>query len=87
MDLNISEKGATKMLKANAAIDQLESGNTTKHLTTEEFARGLGVKAHTVRRGLCVNGHYLGVRPIKLPNRRLLWPKKAWREILGAVEA
>ncbi len=64
-----------------------QSNNATEHLTTEEFARRLGVKSHTVRRSLCVKGHYLGVRPIKLPNRRLLWPEKAWREIVGVLEA
>jgi hypothetical protein len=75
------------MLETNTATDHPESIGTTKYLTTEEFAQGLGVKAPTVRRGLCVNGHYLGVRPIKLPNRRLLWPEKGWRQILSAVEA
>jgi len=64
-----------------------ETNTISHHLTTEEFARRLGVKSHTVRRGLCVNGHYLGARPVKLPNRRLLWPEKAWREIVGMVEA
>jgi len=28
----------------------------------------------TIRRGLCVNGHYMGIKPIKLPNGRLIWP-------------
>ncbi len=75
------------MFEEKATIDQPESIDTTEYLTTEEFARGLGVKAPTVRRALCVNGHYLGVRPIKLPNRRLLWLEKARREILDAAEA
>jgi len=51
-------------------------GQTEKsHLTTEEIARLLRVKSGTVRRGYCVNGHYMGIRPLKLPNGRLLWPK------------
>lgn len=44
------------------------------HLNTNQFAARFGVKGETVRRNLCVKGHFLGVRPIKLPNRRLLWP-------------
>jgi len=43
-------------------------------LTTDTLARALGVKAGTIRRGLCVDGHYLGLTPTKLGNGRLLWP-------------
>jgi hypothetical protein len=50
------------------------SAAEASHVTTGEFARLIGVKGQTVRRGLCVDGHYLNVKPIKLPNRRLLWP-------------
>jgi hypothetical protein len=41
---------------------------------TTQAAAVFGVVAHTLRVGLCEKGHYLGVRPVKLPNRRLLWP-------------
>jgi len=51
-------------------------------LTTEEFALAVGVKANTIRRGLSVNGNYMGVVPCKLPNRLLRWAvddvKKIW---------
>ena len=47
---------------------------TESHLSTKEFALELHVKDESVRRSLCVNGHYMGIRPIKLPNGRLLWP-------------
>lgn len=43
-------------------------------LTTEEFAKLNGVKAPSVRTRLCTSGEYFGVKPIKLPNGRLLWP-------------
>jgi hypothetical protein len=46
----------------------------TTYESTEEFAKNLKVKGASVRRSLCVNGHYLGIRPVKLPNNRLLWP-------------
>jgi len=45
-----------------------------KFYSTEEFAEKLRIKANTIRRGLCVNGHYMGLRPVKLANRRLVWP-------------
>ena len=51
--------------------------------TTEDFAKLFKVKPATVRRGLCVNGHYLGIQPIKLPNGRLLWPTTRAKHLLG----
>ena len=44
---------------------------------TEIAAPILGVKAQTMRAGLCVRGEYMGLRPTKLPNRRLLWDADA----------
>lgn len=44
-------------------------------LTTNQIASRLGVQGATMRRGLCVNGHYMGLKPVKLPNNRLLWPE------------
>lgn len=45
-----------------------------KHIPTADFANNFGVHPETVRRSLCVKGHYLGLKPIKLPNGKLLWP-------------
>ncbi len=42
-------------------------------ISTEEVAARLLVQPQTVRRSLCVNGEYMGLRPVKLPSRRLLW--------------
>jgi len=47
--------------------------NKPRSLNTEEAAAALRVRPNTLRVGLCKNGHYLGLRPIKLPNGRLLW--------------
>ncbi len=44
------------------------------HITTKQLSKMLGVNSDTIRRGLCVNGHYLGLKPIKMPNRMLMWP-------------
>ncbi len=45
--------------------------------STEVLAEHLNIKPQTIRAALCRDGHYLGLRPIKLPNRRLLWPADA----------
>ena len=52
------------------------------YLTTKQFAQTVGVQGATVRRSLCVNGHYLGIKPEKLPNNRLVWPGDKINEIL-----
>jgi len=44
-----------------------------KYYSTEELAALFRVAHQTPRAALCRNGHYLGMRPIKLPNGRLLW--------------
>jgi hypothetical protein len=44
-------------------------------LNTKEFAELTRVDAGTIRRSYCINGHYLGLKPIKLQTGRLLWPK------------
>lgn len=42
-------------------------------ITTEEAATRLRVAKQTPRASLCRLGHWLGMRPVKLPNGRLLW--------------
>ena len=44
-----------------------------RKLDTAEAAAVLRVKPQTLRRALCLKGHYMGLRPSKLPNGRLLW--------------
>lgn len=42
--------------------------------STEQAAAALHIRAQTLRAALCRSGHYFGVRPVKSPNRFLLWP-------------
>ena len=42
-------------------------------LSTEEAATRLRAAPQTPRASLCRLGHWLGMRPTKLPNGRLLW--------------
>lgn len=54
--------------------------------TTEELARRLGLRPQTLRAALCRNGNYFGLRPVKLPNGRLLWPADAFEKLTGGVQ-
>lgn len=42
--------------------------------STKDLATLAGVKPASVRRSVCVNGHYLGIVPRKVVNGRLLFP-------------
>lgn len=46
---------------------------TGAKLSTEEAAAKLRAASQTPRAALCRNGHWMGMRPVKLPNGRLLW--------------
>lgn len=48
-----------------------------KTYTTEQAANEFHVRPQTLRAALCRDGHYCGIRPIKSPNRFLLWPAEA----------
>jgi hypothetical protein len=56
-------------------------------LTTEALAARLGIKPQTLRANLCRNGHYFGLKPIKTPNRFLLWPADAVELLTAPNEA
>ena len=51
-------------------------------LSTEQAAAALHIRPQTLRAALCRDGHYFGVRPIKLPNRMLAWPAEAIHRLL-----
>lgn len=44
------------------------------HVGTEAFAEMMLVEAETVLKSHSKNGHYCGIRPTRLPNRKLAWP-------------
>ena len=50
---------------------------TAQKLSTEEFADALRLRPQTIRRSLCLTGHVMGLKPVKLPNGRLLWDAAA----------
>jgi len=46
----------------------------TNGLTTNQLARLALTTAGTIRVRLCQTGSFFGVKPLKLPSGRLLWP-------------
>ena len=55
-------------------------------ITTEQFAVLCGVKPQSIRVSLCRHGHYFGVRPLKMPNGRLMWPGDARERMLNPTK-
>ena len=53
--------------------------------STKEVAQAFNVQGATVRRSVCVNGHYLGLRPVKLPNGRLGWSSEELQRLVESV--
>lgn len=50
--------------------------NTTDYpLDTEPFADLNGIKPQSVRARVCRFGDYFGIKPLKLANGRLKWPR------------
>lgn len=58
----------------------------TPTLSTEEVAALGKVRAASIRHALCVRGHWNGLRPVKLPNRRLLWDAAEVARVLGGCD-
>lgn len=54
-----------------------------QNLTTEQFAEVIHGKPSTIRTRLCKDGSFYGIRPIKLPSGRLLWPADAVQAFLA----
>lgn len=46
-------------------------------LTTDAMAEAVGVRAQSVRKRYSQTGTYFGLRPVKLPSRRLMWDANA----------
>lgn len=70
---------------SQAAHSRPESVNALAmryRLTTDEFAAQNLVESQTVRKQYSLSGSYFGVKPIRLPNRRLLWPDNTIEELL-----
>jgi len=54
-----------------------------KWLTTAEVAWLFGLKPESLVAAHCRNGNWNGIRPVKMPNRRLMWPSDDVQKILA----
>ena len=85
VDIIAKRKNANKKTGAqqNMPTNRIVPSKTPlKKITTKQLAELFGCQPNTIRRGLCVNGHYLGLRPTKLPNHRLLWTEASALQLL-----
>ncbi|MFV8630698.1 hypothetical protein ACNRDB_14615 [Ralstonia pseudosolanacearum] len=53
------------------------------YVSTEELAAILAIEPQSVLKRHSLDGAYLGIRPTKLPNRRLLWPVAEVKKLLS----
>ena len=56
------------------------------NLTTEQLGIATHSKPNTIRTRLCKTGSFYGIKPIKLPSGRLLWPADAVQALLAGKE-
>lgn len=66
------------------SVDNVATVQRPQYLSTFEFALLFRMRPESARQALCDKGHVNGIRPIKLPNRRLLWPSD---EVFALLEA
>ncbi len=62
------------MQTQTAPTQRTDYANILRTYSTEQAAAALHVRPQTLRAALCRDGHYYGIRPVKLPNRLLAWP-------------
>ncbi|KVQ16514.1 DNA-binding protein [Burkholderia ubonensis] len=51
--------------------------NTRRPITTDELAELLSIRPQSIRKRYCQTGAYFSLRPVKMPNGRLMWPADA----------
>ena len=61
-------------------------GLATNSITTNEFASIARVKAKAIYDRVYLAGHYLGIRPTKLPNGHLRWHRNDVMRVLTVKE-
>ena len=61
--------------------------NINPKWSTEELAAHGKVLPQSIRAAVCRHGHWLGLCPVKLPNRRLLWDAAEASKVLNGDAA
>lgn len=68
-------------LRRSAARVPMSIPENRDFLSTDEFAAVMAVDPQSIRKRYSSEGSYHGVRPTKLPNRRVLWPVEEVRQL------
>lgn len=55
------------------------------YLSTDELAARLGLRPQSIRKRYCQTGAYFCLRPVKLPNGRLMWPADSVEQLTRAA--
>ncbi|NLP64214.1 hypothetical protein [Paraburkholderia sacchari] len=67
----------------NATTGEIAAINRSHFITTDQFAEALHVLPQSIRKRLCMTGSFHGIRPLKLPSRRLAWPVDAVEQLMN----
>ncbi|SFT45211.1 DNA-binding protein [Paraburkholderia aspalathi] len=63
--------------------DQLAAISKNRpRLSTEELAVLLALRPQSIRKRYCQTGAYFCLRPVKLPNGRLMWPADSLEQLV-----
>ena len=87
------KQGKALVLKGVASSDLNQSGVSAEYnynQSTKQFAARHSITDQSLRKVLCVKGHYYGIVPQRLMNGRLVWPDvqlNADREVIERVLA
>ncbi len=74
---------ASKKVERSAPRAPMPIPANRDHVSTEELAAILAIEPQSIRKRFSIDGSYLGIRPTKLPNRRLLWPVADVKRLLS----
>ena len=66
-------------------VQQLTATQTRRPITTEELAALLSIRPQSIRKRFYQTGAYFSLRPVKLPNGRLMWPADALDKLAEGV--
>ncbi|MCY1286331.1 hypothetical protein D9M68_297920 [compost metagenome] len=67
-------------------MSMVQAGGDTRQrlFSTDELAAEIKVRSQSIRKRYCQTGSYWGLRPVKLPSGRLLWPADSIEQLMGA---
>lgn len=66
-------------------VQQRTAFQTRRPITTEELAALLSIRPQSIRKRYCQTGAYFSLRPVKMPNGRLMWPADALDKLAEGV--